>query len=406
MKAIIKPSKLKGEIKAPPSKSMAHRLLICAGLSEGESRIDGLGFSEDILATIDCLKALGAKITLSGDTAVVKGVNIRAAKGTKSLDCRECGSTLRFMIPLCMTSNADTLIYGSKTLMSRPLNVYEELAKKQNLKYVLDNGILNVSGVLNPGEYEVTGSISSQFISGLLFSLPLLDGDSTLKLIPPVESRPYIDMTLDSLCKFGIKISKKDEYTYLINGNQNYRSCDVTVEGDYSNAAFLEALNLSGNEVTVTGLNPESHQGDKIFYDFYKRISVCESVIDITDCPDLGPVLFAVSSLFKGSLFLGTKRLKWKESDRVTSMMQELFKCGINMTIEENRVQVHGGNLKAPGKIISGHNDHRVVMAMTVLLLKTGGTIDGIEAVRKSYPDFFETLKKLGAEVEFDGMDQ
>lgn len=405
MRAVIKPSKLKGIIQAPPSKSMAHRLLICAGLSSGKSRISGLSFSEDILATLDCLKALGADFTISGDEVSISGIDMSQISDNKTLNCRECGSTLRFMIPISMTGNCAISLTGSPTLMSRPLTVYEDIASEQNLKFDLNDGILSVQGPLNAGEYKVTGSISSQFISGLLFSLPLLDGDSTLKLIPPVESRPYIDMTLEALEKFGIKIIQKDENTYFIKGNQTYKSTDVKVEGDYSNAAFLEALNLFGNEVVVTGLNPHSRQGDKVYRDFYNIIKLPEKIIDISDCPDLGPVLFAACALFDGAMYVGTKRLKWKESDRVKAMMEELFKCGINMTIEENRVQVHGGVLKSPKQIISGHNDHRIVMAMTVLLLKVGGTIDGIEAVRKSYPNFFEDLKDLGAEVEINGMD-
>ncbi len=406
MQVTIKPSKPKGIIEAPPSKSMAHRLLICAGLSNGQSKVSGLSFSEDVLATLDCLRAFGASFTIDGDTVTIQGANPALYDGSQILNCRECGSTLRFMIPLCMTGRFPVSLTGSETLMSRPLSVYEDVASRQNLKYELNDGTLCVRGPLKAGHYKVTGSISSQFISGLLFSLPLLNGDSTLELIPPVESRPYIDMTIDALSRFGIEIFEKDENTYCIKGNQAYLPSNVKVEGDYSNAAFLEALNLAGGNVTVTGLNPKSFQGDKVYMEYFNKLKLGECTLDISDCPDLGPVLFAVSALFEGAIFDGTKRLKWKESDRAGAMMQELVKCGINMTITENRVQVHGGSLRPPKEAISGHNDHRIVMAMSVVLAKVGGVIDGAEAVRKSYPDFFDKIKFLGVEVETNGMDQ
>ncbi|MBQ6895580.1 MAG: 3-phosphoshikimate 1-carboxyvinyltransferase, partial [Clostridia bacterium] len=320
--------------------------------------------------------------------------------------CRECGSTLRFMIPLCMTSSNEIKLTGSQTLMQRPLKVYEEIASNQNLKYHLDDSILTVRGALSPGTYKVTGSISSQFISGLLFSLPLLDGDSRLMLIPPVESRPYIDMTMQALSAFGIEIKMERENTYFIKGNQKYKNADVRVEGDYSNAAFLEALNLTGGNVKVEGLSSNSLQGDKVYLEMYEKLKQGYCTLDISDCPDLGPVLFAAASLCFGAEFMGTKRLKWKESDRASAMMQELNKCGVSVIVEENRVEIRPASPKTPQQIISGHNDHRIVMAMAVLLTKTGGTIDGAEAVRKSYPDFFEKIKSLGVEVEISGMDK
>ncbi len=406
MQVTIKPSKPKGVIQAPPSKSMAHRLLICAGLSKGTSKVCGISFSQDVLATLDCLEVLGAKYTADGNDITITGINPSDFNGARILDCRECGSTLRFMIPICMTSGAPVSLTGSSTLMQRPLTVYEDIAAKHGLKFNLFHNTLELQGPLKSGTYEITGGISSQFVSGLLFALPLLEGDSVLKLIPPIESQPYINMTLDALSRFGIKITKEDENTYLIKGGQTYTPCNVIVEGDYSNAAFLEALNFADGNVTVTGLNPQSYQGDKVYNDYYQKIQKEVCVLDISDCPDLGPVLFVVSAFFEGAFFVGIKRLKWKESDRVSAMMQELLKCGIHMTIEENRLQVHGNSLKKPKQIISGHNDHRIVMAMAVILVKVGGTIDGAEAVQKSYPDFFDRLKSLGVEVEIDGMDK
>ncbi len=406
MQATIKPSKAKGNISAPPSKSMAHRLLICAGLSDGESRVGGLSFSQDVLATLDCLKAFGASFTINGDTVTITGANPAFYDGKEILNCRECGSTLRFMIPLCMTSSNEIKLTGSQTLMQRPLKVYEDIAANQNLKYHLDDSVLTVQGALTPGTYEVTGSISSQFISGLLFSLPLLNGDSRLTLLPPVESRPYIDMTLQALSLFGIEIKAENENTYFIKGNQKYKHADVRVEGDYSNAAFLEALNLTGGNVKVEGLSSKSLQGDKVYLEMYEKLKKGYCTLDISDCPDLGPVLFTAASLCFGAEFIGTKRLKWKESDRASAMMRELNKCGVSVVVEENRVEIKPASPKAPKQIISGHNDHRIVMAMAVLLTKIGGTIDGAEAVRKSYPDFFEKIQSLGVEVNINGVDK
>lgn len=406
MQAIIKPSKAKGKIMAPPSKSMAHRLLICAGLSNGTSVVSNLSFSQDILATLDCLKALGASYKIDGNSVTINGTNPSLYDGSTILNCRECGSTLRFMIPLCMTGNNEVKLTGSTTLMERPLTVYSDIAKNQKLKYELNNNILSVCGQLASGDYSVTGSISSQFISGLLFTLPLLDGDSTLSLIPPVESRPYIDMTLASLSLYGIEIVEKDENTFFIKGNQTYKCCDTSVEGDYSNAAFLEALNLTGGPVEVNGLNPQSLQGDKVYIEMYKKLMQGECVLDISDCPDLGPILFTAAALCNGAEFTGTKRLKWKESDRCASMVQELGKCGISLIATENNVVVKPGIATTPNEIISGHNDHRIVMSMAIMLTRTGGIIDGAEAVSKSYPDFFNHLKSLGVEVELNGMDK
>ena len=406
MKVIIKPSKARGEIYAPPSKSMAHRLLICAGLTNGISTVSNIAFSQDILATLDCLKTLGADYSIDGSTVTVKGTNPSLYHGENILNCRECGSTLRFMIPLCMTGKKEVKLTGSTTLMERPLTVYSEIAKSQNLKYELNDGILSVCGALTPGEYVVTGSISSQFISGLLFTLPLLNGTSTLKLIPPVESRPYIDMTLQALSLYGIEVEEKDENTFLVKGNQQYKPCNTSVEGDYSNAAFLEALNFTGGPVEVKGLNPHSLQGDKIYMEMYKKLRGGNCSLDISDCPDLGPVLFSVAALCDGAEFTGTKRLKWKESDRALAMKHELEKCGISVAVEENRVIVNSGELKKPKEIICSHNDHRIAMSMVVVLTRIGGIIDCAEAVRKSYPDFFEHLKSLGVEVETYGMDK
>lgn len=405
MQLTIKPSKASGTAFAPPSKSMAHRLLICAGLSKGESIVSNITFSQDILATLDCLKALGASCEIDGNRVKIKGVNPILFDGNEILNCRECGSTLRFIIPLCMIGKNKVRITGSQTLMNRPLGIYEDIAKEQNLKFEMFGNELHISGPLSFENYKINGGVSSQFVSGLLFTLPLLDGDSTLELIPPVESKPYIDMTLEALELFGVKIEETKNNKYFIKGNQSYKCAKVCVEGDYSNSAFLEAFNLIGGSVDVKGLNPKSLQGDKACLDMFTKLKNGKCTLDIADCPDLAPILFSVAALCHGAKFTGTKRLKWKESDRASAMKEELSKCGIKVDVGENEVTVYSGEVSSPSTVISSHNDHRIAMAMSVVLSCVGGVIDGAEAVKKSYPEFFETIKQLGVDVEYIGMD-
>lgn len=404
MRVEIRPSKAKGTVTAPPSKSMAHRLLICAGLSEGESVVRNLAYSEDVKATIACLQALGAAIRLDGDTAFVKGANVTEPIGSSAvLPCNECGSTLRFFTPICMLSGEERTLRGSEYLMTRPMVVYEEIAVRQDIRFEKSADSITVQGKLKSGVYEVAGNISSQFISGLLFALPLLDGDSEIRILPPVESKPYIDMTVAALREFGIMI-ENDDNVYKIKGGQRYAPTDVTVEGDCSNAAFFEALNYTGSNVTVEGLREDSLQGDRIYKILFEKIKNGDSSIDIADCPDLGPILFAVAAVCGGARFIGTRRLKIKESDRAVAMKQELSKLGISIDVRENEVTVHGGTLQAPTEPLGGHGDHRIVMALSVLLTVTGGVINGAQAVNKSFPDFFDRLTDIGVELHY-GMD-
>ena len=397
MKLRIEKGIAKGEITAPPSKSMEHRLLICAGLSEGKSIIKGISDCDDVLATLDCLNALGINNEINGNDITVYGKNIRALKPQGVLECRESGSTLRFILPVAMLLSNETIFHGAESLMSRPMTVFEELFPEN---YRKDGQHIYVKGGLKGGEYTVKGNISSQFISGLLFALPLTDTDSTIKIIPPIESRSYINLTLNALKQFGVNAYWSDENTLFVAGNQAYKSSCVTVEGDYSGAAFIDAFNLFGADVTVAGLNSESVQGDRIYKEYFKLLNCDNAVIDIEDCPDLAPILFSVAAAKKGGVFKGTKRLKIKESDRASTMAQELRKFGTKVEISENSVTVTKADFHAPTEPLYGHNDHRVVMSLAVLLTLTGGEIDGAEAVAKSYPHFFEDLSALGIKVE------
>ena len=389
----------RGEIVAPPSKSMAHRLLISAAMSEGKSTVHGISSCEDVLATLDCMKALGIEYERVGDDVTVYGKNPKDFTPRAPLYCRESGSTLRFLIPIAMCSGLTTVFYGEKGLMKRPMSIYERLCQDKGLTYISDGESIVVKGPLAGGEYTLMGNVSSQFISGLLFALPTAENDSIIHITPPIESRSYIELTRSALATFGIKTEWKDEYTLFIPGGQSYTPTEVTVEGDYSGAAFPDALNIFGGEVSVGGLNKDSLQGDSVYKKHFDSLKVGVPTIHIGDCPDLGPILFAVAAAKYGGIFTGTKRLKIKESDRASAMAEELKKFGASVTVYEDTVVIYPIDFHAPTERLAGHNDHRIVMALSILLTLTGGEIDGAEAINKSYPEFFDHLKALGIGV-------
>ena len=373
---------------------MAQRMLICAGLARGESTAAPVAESADVTAAADCLRALGASVRFENGRAVIRGTDPARAEGAV-LRCGDSAAALRFFIPLCLLSEREMRLEGSAGLMNRPLAVYRELFRERGLLFAEENGGVRVKGRLEAGEYELDGAVSSQFVSGLLFALPGLPGDSVLRLRPPVESRSYIDMTMAALGAFGVETRWLDRETIAVPGRQCYEfRSDVTVEGDWSNAAFFLALGLD-----VTGLDPESLQGDRVCAAHFAALRRGPAAIDIADCPDLGPVLFAFAAAHRGGVFTGTRRLRMKESDRGAAMAEELRKFGVTVDVEENRVTVSGG-IKAPTETLSGHNDHRVVMALAVLLTRVGGSIAGAEAVSKSFPDFFARLQDCNIEME------
>lgn len=388
-----------GHIEAPPSKSMAHRMLICAAMCEEESTVRGISSCEDVLATLDCMRALNIDFTRVGDDVTVHGAHPRNMKPTEPLRCRESGSTLRFMIPIAMMSGSRAVFHAASGLMARPMSVYETLFSEKALTYRSDGESITVCGPLTSGDYTVAGNISSQFISGLLFALPCAEGDSLLHITPPIESRSYIELTREALASFGVVTEWLDEHTLRIPGGQRLRASDITVEGDYSNAAFTEALNLFGGEVCVHGLREGSLQGDRVYKKHFELLSRGVPTIHIGDCPDLGPILFAVAAAKCGGIFTGTKRLRIKESDRAAAMAEELTKFGASVSVYEDTVVIYPADFHAPSEPLCGHNDHRIVMALSVLLTLTGGVIEGAEAVNKSYPAFFEHLSTLGIEV-------
>ena len=389
----ITPSLAKGQVWAPPSKSMAHRALLCGALSEG-SVVSGVAYSKDIEATIGCLKALGGNVKQVDGQVHLGGLNPFAIPDNPELFCNESGSTLRFFIPLCMLSGKTVTLRGSQRLFQRPLSIYEQIAKEQGIFWEQSEDRVTLRGKLQSGAYQVPGDVSSQFITGLLYALPLLQGDSTLEVVGNFESASYIDLTLLALADFGIQI-RREGNTFYIPGGQKMAANQYTVEGDCSNAAFLEGFNLLGGQVQVMGIDPNTLQGDRVYQQMFCQLQAGHREFDLSDCPDLGPVMFALAAAKGGAHFTGTARLRIKESDRSSAMAAELKKFGIEVLVEQDTVTVKSGVLQAPTEPLCGHNDHRIVMALTLLCCVTGGEIHGAEAVSKSFPDFFDKIRSL-----------
>ena len=399
MDVVIKPCKLRGTVKAPPSKSYAHRALICAALAGGGT-VSGIEYSQDVSATLDCSETLGARIEKEENT--VKILSREAVETSGVFSCRESGSTLRFFVPVAAALYGSAVFTGTQRLVERGVGIYENLFSQKGIKIEKTDSEIKLCGRLENGAYEMAGNVSSQFATGLLLALPLITGDSTLKITPPVESRPYIDITLDVLSRYGVEINEKEKNRFFIKGGQKYKETEMEIPGDWSNAAALLAFNTAGGDVAVTGLDAGSAQGDRFCVEAFKILENENAVIDVSDCPDLAPVLFAVAAAKHGAVFTGTKRLAIKESDRASSMAQELEKFGVESEIDENSVKIFDCALKTPLQPLSAHNDHRIVMALSFLACITGGRINGAQAVSKSFPQFFETLQSLGAEVQIE----
>lgn len=390
-----------GIISAPPSKSYAHRLLIASLLSKEECSVKNIAMSNDIIATLNCVKALGKKVEIKDDCITLKNINC-GLNDELEFDCLESGSTLRFFIPIALLSGKKLIFKGSKRLIERGIGVYEEIFKKQNIKFIKEEDRFIIDGILKSDDFYMSANVSSQFISGLLFALPLLENDSKIIITSNIESKNYIDITIDVLKQAGVIIDFDETNNIIyIKGNQEYKRNDYAVEGDYSNSAFLEAFNYFGSNIKVEGLNELSYQGDKVYKKYFEELSKGNSLIDIKNCIDLGPILFCFSAMKYGATFINTQRLKIKESDRVNDLKEELNKFGVEVIDKGNEVIINNKNLRKADLILNGKNDHRIVMALSVMLSVFGGEIEGYEAVSKSYPNFFDVLKKLGFEVEY-----
>lgn len=399
MKVKILPSKTSGEVSAPPSKSFAHRYLIGSVLSRGKCVIKNIADSDDISATLSCIEQLGGSVTKDGNIVTVIPTNEKRIENAV-FDCKESGSTLRFFIPVVLATGAKNCTFlGSERLLARGIKEYEKLFENSDVKINSDEKSIEVNGTLSAGNYEISGEVSSQYTTGMLFALSVLDGKSTLKITGNVESRAYVDMTIKVLKDFGADIAEPEKNFFEINGKGRLSPSEFTVEGDWSNAAFLIALSRLAGTISVSGLNENSVQGDRFLSVAFDALDGENAEIDLKDCPDLAPILFAYAAYKNGGKFINTRRLRVKESDRANVMAEELKKIGVNVKVYENSVEIEKTQLKPPIVPLCGHNDHRIVMALSVLAAVFGAEIDGAEAVNKSYPDFFRVIKKAGVNV-------
>lgn len=388
MNVTIVPGTLKGAVTPPSSKSQTHRAVLALMLAQGEGKLSNLAVSEDIQATQDCVAALK-----SGQPAQADGLPL--------LDCGESGSTLRFLIPVALAVRGGGHFTGRGRLMERPQGPYIRLFEEKGILWNQEGTCLTVAGQLEPGVYALPGNVSSQFITGLLYALPLLPGGSRIVLTTPLESRGYVDMTLDMLRRFDIKVEEQED-GFLVPGNQTYQARDLTLEADWSGAAFWYAANFLGAQVDIQGLNPDSVQGDRQIGTLYWKLARPGDVdIDLSQCPDLAPPLAAMAAVRKGTTrFVHAGRLRMKESDRLETIARTLNALGAKAQVGEDTLTLEGVD-HLEGGTVDGCNDHRIAMmaAVAAVACKEPVTILGAECVKKSYPRFWEDYTALGGEI-------
>lgn len=422
MEVKITPSKLSGTINIPPSKSYSHRAIICGALGEGISNIHNIDFSDDIKTTIRLAENMGAEISIHGNSLLIKGNSGKINIKDPNIQCNESGSSIRFIIPILLASdNCYAIIDGKGKLKERPLTSYYKIFDKQNIEYRTTNGLLplTIKGNLKADNFEIEGNISSQFITGLLYTLPLLKDESKINITSNLESISYVDLTLDMLKNSGIEIINNEYKSFSIKGNQKYKNIDYTVEGDYSQVAFWIVAGILGSPITCTSIFKNSLQGDKAIVEIVQRmganleiendkIKVIPSnthgtIIDISQCPDIGPILTVLAALSEGETrIINAERLRIKESDRITSIKTELNKLGANVSETENSLIIQGVKSLKGGVTVDAWNDHRIAMALAVASIKCENpiTITGAESVKKSYPNFWEEFQKLNGNIE------
>ena len=423
----IQPGLLKGKVKIPPSKSIAHRAIICAALANGVSTIENIELSDDILVTIKAMAALGACIKFQENVLKVKGIPFGAYENKQKggepikIDCNESGSTLRFLIPITISFGGSFRFIGQGNLRKRPLDPYYRILEKQGIFYKAKEEKLDleVQGQLKPGIFSVPGNVSSQFISGLLFALPLLKGDSTIEITTPLESIAYIDLTLRVLKSFGVSIHHSQYQEFFIEGNQKFYPQKYWIEGDYSQGAFFLVADALGSEVMVESLVENSLQGDRVIIDILKRMGVPLShrenglqavtpdilqaiTIDGSQCPDIIPVLTGAACFSRGTTeIVNAGRLRIKESDRLSALYQELTKLGAKMKEHYDGLTIKGVKKLRGNQTLWSHKDHRIAMTLAIVATICDGPvkIQDAQCVSKSYPGFWEDFKALGGNL-------
>lgn len=411
----IYPKSLAGKVLIPASKSMSHRAVICAGLAEGISTISNIGISQDIERTCEALRSFGIMIEKSATSLRIRGNDSLKLENSR-IDCGESGSTLRFIIPIAALIGKPVTFCGKGRLLERSLTPYFNIFDNKRISYETEAGKLPlcVNGRLIPGEYKLAGNISSQFVSGLMFALPLLDGDSHITITKELESRSYVDLTMKTLKDFSIYIENHGYREFIIKGKQKYRATDYYVEGDFSQAAFWLAAGTLGSEVVCKGLDMESIQGDKavidIIGDMGGKIVISENtvkslpydtrgaVIDASQHPDLVPILAVLGALSEGRTeIVNAGRLRLKESDRLKAMSTELGKLGASIVEKQDGLAIEGRQSLRGGRVDSW-NDHRIAMALAIAATKCEEPVilSNASCVNKSYPEFWEHYKALG----------
>ncbi len=413
----LTPRMLKGTVKIPPSKSVAHRAIIAAALSGGECLLTNTAINDDITATLGGMRALGCKYTVNKTKGEIKIAPKKQKKsGEIEIDCCESGSTLRFLIPIALLSGKPVKLTGRGRLMQRPQKPYLDMFDKKGIRYECGADYIKLDGQLTSGVFEMPGNVSSQFITGLLFALPLLEGDSEIVITTLTESKSYIDITLKVLADFGIEIENHNYMRYVIKGGQKYKSANYEIEGDYSQAAFFLVAGAIGCDVQCTGLKEDSLQGDREIIDIIERAGgIIERTkdgikarmspnmqgitVDVRNIPDLVPIMAVLLSFCKGeSRIINAGRLRMKESDRLAAISSELKHLGADITEESDSLKIVGRQTLESNNI-SAWGDHRIAMATAIAACRCEGgdmTIVGaIPAVKKSYPDFFDVYKKL-----------
>ena len=411
--AVISPSVIRGTLTPPPSKSAAHRLLIAAALA-GEGRVRGLSLSADMEATLRAVRGLGVSVRLDGDAACFAPAPPSSSPSPLPVDCGESGSTLRFLIPLYAARGIPAVFTGHGRLPERPLGVYADCLPPHGVTLSAASGLpLTVTGRLTGGDFALPGDVSSQFITGLLFALPLCREDSRIRLTTPLESAGYVDMTLQVLRQAGIRVEPLED-GWFIPGSQTYRPLDTAVESDWSQAAFLLAAGALGGEVTLTGLNPASAQGDREALSLFRRFGaaveeapgriVCRKAplhgidIDAAQIPDLVPVLAVTAALADGVTHItGAARLRLKESDRLAAVADGIRRLGGRVEEGPDSLTITGVSRLAGGRA-EGYNDHRIVMALSKAALgcEAPVTVTDAQSVAKSWPAFFEDYRAIG----------
>ena len=410
---IIKADKLVGELSPPPSKSVLHRYIIASSLAKGISKIENISFSEDIIATIEAMKKLGAKIEQKDNYLLIDGSDtFKNLNENIEIDCNESGSTLRFLFPLSIVKKNKVLFKGRGKLFKRPMTPYFENFEKYKIKhsYIDENAIL-LEGKLKAGIYEIDGNISSQFITGLLFSLPLLDGKSKIIINRKLESSNYIDISLDCLSKFGIKIINNSYQEFIIEGNQSYKVGNYRTEADYSQAAFFLVANAIGSKIKINDLSENSLQGDKKIIDYISEIDNWNSkdilVLDGSETPDIIPILSLKAAVSGKKIeIVNIERLRIKESDRLKATVEELSKLNFDLIEQKDSILINSRenfkvNKNEKVVSLSAHSDHRIAMMIAIAATCYDGEIllDNLDCVKKSYPNFWEVFLSLGGKV-------